>query len=147
MKLQEWVGTPFVGTLMVVMCDGDEELVKYETRAISEIALAGGGTSQGAEVGRIWWEGKYEPYARGKLPQPPLLYGTFDQVARFADLPSVYRAKKHAIESEFKTYGVRYTAHLSHWYDWGSMLYDRFYVLRGGRVEDVWPIAARGRSD
>ncbi len=128
-KLQEWVGTPFTGTLMVVMCDGAQELVDYETRAITDLALKAGGTSQGEEVGRTWWEGKYEPYAKGKLPQPPLMYGTFDQVARFKDLPAIYRAKKEVIEREFGTsYGARYTAHLSHWYDWGSMLYDRFYV-------------------
>lgn len=127
-KLQEWVGTPFRGTLMVVMCDGDPELVAYEAKAIREISLGVGGTDQGPEVGRIWWEGKYEPYAKGKLPQPPLMYGTFDQVARFKDLPAIYRAKKRVIEEEFAEYGARYTAHLSHWYDWGSMLYDRFYV-------------------
>ena len=127
-KLQEWVGTPFQGTLMVIMCDGDDELVDYETRAITDLAERAGGTAQGSDVGRIWWEGKYEPYAKGKLPQPPLMYGTFDQVARFRDLPEIYRAKKRVIEEEFAEYGARYTAHLSHWYDWGSMLYDRFYV-------------------
>lgn len=127
-KLQEWVGTPFRGTLMVIMCDGAPELVGYETTAIAELAIAAGGTSQGSEVGRIWWEGKYEPYAKGKLPQPPLMYGTFDQVARFKDLPAIYRAKKQVVEQEFAEYGARYTAHLSHWYDWGSMLYDRFYI-------------------
>lgn len=127
-KLQEWVGTPFKGTLMVVMCDGDEDLVTYETRAITELAKRAGGKEQGSDVGRIWWEGKYEPYAKGKLPQPPLMYGTFDQVARFRDLPAIYRAKKQIVEQEFAAYGARYTAHLSHWYDWGSMLYDRFYI-------------------
>ena len=128
-KLKEWVGTPFTGTLMVVMCDGAKELVDYEVRAITDLAERAGGTAQGADVGRTWWEGKYEPYAKGKLPQPPLMYGTFDQVARFKDLPAIYRAKKEVIESEFGAqYGARYTAHLSHWYDWGSMLYDRFYV-------------------
>jgi len=128
-KLKEWVGTPFTGTLMVVMCDGARELVDYEVRAITELAERAGGTAQGPDVGRTWWEGKYEPYAKGKLPQPPLMYGTFDQVARFKDLPAIYRAKKEVVEREFgPKYGARYTAHLSHWYDWGSMLYDRFYV-------------------
>src|SRR5690625_749177 len=127
--LKEWVGVPFTGTVMVVMCDGDEELVNYEVRTITEIVDALGGVSRGSDVGRVWWEGKYEPYAKGKLPQPPLMYGTFDQVARFKDLPAIYRAKKELIESEFGSqYGATYTAHLSHWYDWGSMLYDRFYV-------------------
>lgn len=127
-KLKDWVGTPFTGTLMVVMCDGAQELVDYETRAITQLVEAAGGTAHGPDVGRIWWEGKYEPYAKGKLPQPPLMYGTFDQVARFSDLPAIYRAKKKIVEEEFAEYGARYTAHLSHWYDWGAMLYDRFYV-------------------
>ncbi len=127
-KLKDWVGTPFTGTLMVIMCDGTQELVDYETRAITALVEGVGGTSLGPDVGHTWWEGKYEPYAKGKLPQPPLMYGTFDQVARFADLPAIYSAKKKIIEEEFAQYGARYTAHLSHWYPWGAMLYDRFYV-------------------
>jgi alkyldihydroxyacetonephosphate synthase len=127
-KLKDWVGTPFTGTLMVVMCDGSADLVDYETKAITAVVEKSGGVSLGPDVGQTWWEGKYEPYAKGKLPQPPLMYGTFDQVARFVDLPRIYRAKKKIIEEEFADYGARYTAHLSHWYDWGAMLYDRFYV-------------------
>jgi alkyldihydroxyacetonephosphate synthase len=127
-KLQDWVGTPYVGPLMVVMCDGRQGLVDYETAAITALAEKAGGTSLGADIAQTWWDGKYKPYANGKLPQPPLMYGTFDQVARFADLPKIYRAKKKVVEEEFAQYGARYTAHLSHWYDWGAMLYDRFYV-------------------
>ncbi|WP_166983951.1 FAD-binding oxidoreductase [Paramicrobacterium fandaimingii] len=127
-KLKDWVGTPFTGTLMVVMCDGAEELVDYETRAITTLAERASGVSLGPDVGQTWWDGKYEPYAKGKLPQPPLLYGTFDTVARFSDIPAIYRARKSAIEEQFSEYGARYTAHLSHWYPWGAMIYDRFYV-------------------
>ncbi|GAA2228129.1 FAD-binding oxidoreductase [Herbiconiux moechotypicola] len=127
-KLKDWVGTPFTGNLMVVMCDGDQALVDYETAAITAVAESAGGTSLGPDVGRIWWEGKYEPYAKGKLPQPPLMYGTFDTVARFRDIPRIYRAKKEAIESQFGDVGARYTAHFSHWFPWGAMIYDRFYI-------------------
>lgn len=127
-KLAEWVGTPFTGTLMVIMCDGAQGLVDYECSAIEAIGTAAGGTSLGPSAGEMWWEGKYEPYAPGKLPQPPLMYGTFDTVARFADLPGIYRAKKQLIEEQFADVGARYTAHLSHWFDWGAMIYDRFYV-------------------
>ncbi len=128
LKLRDWVGTPFTGTLMVLMCDGDQRLVDYEMAAITALAEKAGGTSLGPDVGRIWWDGKYEPYAKGKLPQPPLLYGTLDTVARFTAIPKIYRARKKAIEERFAEYGARYTAHLSHWYDWGAMIYDRFYV-------------------
>ena len=44
-KLKDWVGTPFTGTLMVIMCDGAEELVDYETRAITTLVEGAGGTS------------------------------------------------------------------------------------------------------
>jgi len=127
-KLKEWVGTQETGNVMVVMCDGAKELVDYESRAIVDIAKSVDATELGSEMGETWWRGKYEPYAKGKLPEPPLMYGTFDTVARFKDIPVIYRAKKAAIENDFAKYGVRYTCHLSHWFPWGSMLYDRFYV-------------------
>lgn len=127
-KLAEWVGTPLTGTLMVIMCDGDRRLVDYETQAITTVAESAGGGSRGSDVGQIWWDGKYEPYAPGKLPAPPQLFGTFDTVARFKDVPGIYRAKKLVVEEKFAEYGARYTAHLSHWFDWGAMIYDRFYI-------------------
>ena len=127
-KLKDWVGTPFTGNLMVIMCDGDDDLVDYEIKAIAALAEQAGGRSLGPEVGQIWWDGKYEPYAKGKLPAPPLMYGTFDTVARFRDIPAIYRAKKEIIETQFADVGARYTAHFSHWFPWGTMIYDRFYV-------------------
>lgn len=127
-KLKEWVGTSFTGNLMIVMCDGEQELVDYEMRAVTALAERAGGRSLGPEAGETWWEGKYEPYAKGKLPAPPQLYGTFDTVARFADVPKIYRAKKEVIETRFRDVGARYTAHFSHWFPWGTMIYDRFYV-------------------
>lgn len=127
-KLAEWVGTSFTGTLMVIMCDGPQGLVDYECAAIEAIGTGAGGTSLGPSAGETWWEGKYEPYAPGKLPEPPTMFGTFDTVARFADIPEIYRAKKKLIEEEFADVAARYTAHFSHWFDWGAMIYDRFYV-------------------
>jgi alkyldihydroxyacetonephosphate synthase len=127
-KLSEWVGTTFVGTLMVVMCDGAQALTDYESTAITQLCEQAGGESLGPNAGQVWWDGKYEPYKKGKLPQPPLLYGTTDTVARFRDIPRIYRARKEAVEQEFKAYHARYNCHLSHFYDWGSMLYDRFYI-------------------
>jgi alkyldihydroxyacetonephosphate synthase len=127
-KLKEWVGIPFTGTLMVLMCDGDPGLVSYEASAITDLAGRAGGTPLGPDIGQLWWDRKYEPYAKGKLPAPPMMYGTFDTVARFSDLPKIYRAKKQIIEDTFAERGARYSAHFSHWFPWGGMIYDRFYV-------------------
>ncbi len=127
-KLAAWVGTEFTGNLLVIMCDGPEALVAYEASAIAALCERAGGTSLGPSVGEIWWAEKYEPYVPGKLPQPPVLYGTFDTVARYRDVPKIYDAKKRIIEEQFGEYGAKYTAHFSHWWDWGTMIYDRFWI-------------------
>ncbi len=127
-KLAAWVGTEFTGNLLVIMCDGPQGLVDYETAAIAALCERAGGTSLGSSVGETWWAEKYEPYVPGKLPQPPVLYGTFDTVARYRDVPRIYEAKKKIIEEQFSEYGAKYTAHFSHWWDWGTMIYDRFWI-------------------
>jgi len=77
---------------------------------------------------QTWWDGKYEPFSKHNAPAPPTVFGTTDTCARFAALPGLYEAKKRTIEEGFAEYGARYTAHFSHWYPWGGMIYDRFYV-------------------
>jgi alkyldihydroxyacetonephosphate synthase len=64
------------------------------------------------------------------------VFGTTDTCARFAALPGLYEAKKRTIEDGFAEYGARYTAHFSHWYPWGGMIYDRFYVDDGPEDPD-----------
>ena len=32
------------------------------------------------------------------------------------------------MEKQFAHHKARYTAHFSHWFPWGGMIYDRFYV-------------------
>lgn len=64
----------------------------------------------------------------GKAPRPPTIFGTTDTVCTFADMPDLYRAKRKNVEEGFAEYGATYTAHFSHWYPWGVMVYDRFYV-------------------
>ncbi len=127
-KLADWVETGVTGNLLIVMCDGATDLVDYEAAAIRDICLRVGGIDHGGSVAETWWNGRYEPFAPGKLPQPPMIYGTFDTVARFRDVPAIYRAKKEVTETRFKEYGARYSAHFSHWFPWGLMVYDRFYI-------------------
>jgi len=54
-----------------------------------------------------------------------------DTCARFEDLEKIYWAKKKVIEEGFAEYKARYTAHFSHWFPWGGMIYDRFYIDNG----------------
>jgi alkyldihydroxyacetonephosphate synthase len=108
--------------------DGDEAAMTLEEAAVAAACAESGALDLGSGPAQTWWEGKYEPFSKGNAPAPPQVFGTTDTCARFVDLPGLYAAKKQTIEVGFSEYGARYTAHFSHWYPWGAMIYDRFYV-------------------
>ena len=127
-KLNDILGTDLEGSLLLVVCDGDQRLADLELEAITGICVGQGGHDLGPVPARTWWDGKYEPYAKGKAPEPPTIFGTTDTVCTYDKIADLYRAKKKTIEEGFAEHGARYTAHFSHWYPWGTMVYDRFYV-------------------
>lgn len=126
--LKERVDIEQEGVLMVIMCDGDRRLADLEATAIRELCLENGGTDVGEAPAKAWWDGRYEPHAKGKTPEPPRVFGTTDSCCTFDKIDDLYHAKKAVVEDGFREYGARYTAHFSHWYPWGTMVYDRFYV-------------------
>jgi alkyldihydroxyacetonephosphate synthase len=127
-KLSEFLNLGVQGVLMVIMCDGAKSLTDLESKEIDLICTGVGGKPHGPQVGQNWWDGKYEPFKHGNIPAPPMIYGTTDTCARFNDLPAIYKAKKEVVEKQFAHHKARYTAHFSHWFPWGGMIYDRFYV-------------------
>jgi alkyldihydroxyacetonephosphate synthase len=127
-KLATWIEADVSGVVMVVMCDGPAPLVDYEVAEIERLCRDAKGQSHGPELGQRWWDNKYEPFAHGKAPAPPMVFGTTDTCARFDKINAIYDAKKRTIEEGFAEYGATYTAHFSHWFPWGSMIYDRFYI-------------------
>lgn len=130
-KLGKVIGRDISGAVMVICCEGHSRLVEIEADAVVRICRSGGGEDLGPELASSWWENKYRPFASGHAPAPPTIFGTTDSVTTFARLPRLYAAKKRAIEEGFAHLGARYTAHFSHWYPWGGMIYDRFYVDNG----------------
>jgi len=154
-KLSSWLNLGVEGVLIVVMCDGTKELTALESHEIAKLCESVGGKSYGPEVGQMWWDGKYEPFKHGNIPAPPQIFGTTDTCARFEDLERIYWAKKEAIEVGFAEYGARYTAHFSHWFPWGGMIYDRFYIDNGPKDSDeaialhdrVWDAAIKASLD
>lgn len=127
-KLSSWLNLGVEGVLLIIMCDGVKELTALESSQIATLCQSVGGKSYGPEIGKMWWDGKYEPFKHGNIPAPPQIFGTTDTCARFDDLEKIYWAKKKAIEEGFSQYKARYTAHFSHWFPWGGMIYDRFYI-------------------
>ncbi|HUG83099.1 MAG TPA: FAD-binding oxidoreductase [Euzebya sp.] len=127
-KLTEMLDLGTTGVLLIIVLDGKEAAMDLEDRGIRDVCASAEGTDLGHGPAQTWWDGKYEPFAKGNAPTPPTVFGTTDTCARFAALPGLYDAKKAVIEEGFAHYGARYTAHFSHWYPWGGMIYDRFYV-------------------
>jgi alkyldihydroxyacetonephosphate synthase len=116
------------GVLLIIVLDGHESSMALEEARIREVVDVNDGVDLDEGPARTWWDGKYEPFSKHNAPAPPTVFGTTDTCARFSALPRLYEAKKHTIEAGFADYGARYTAHFSHWYPWGGMIYDRFYV-------------------
>ncbi len=127
-KLTSMLNLASAGVLLVVVLDGYEDSMDLEEARIRSVTDLNDGIDLGSGPAETWWDGKYEPFAKHNAPAPPTVFGTTDTCARFAALPGLYEAKKRTIEEGFADFGARYTAHFSHWYPWGGMIYDRFYV-------------------
>ncbi|MDF2966915.1 MAG: alkyldihydroxyacetonephosphate synthase [Nocardioidaceae bacterium] len=127
-RLTSMLDLDTAGVLLILVLDGHESSMAIEEDRIREVCAVSDGRDLGDGPARTWWDGKYEPFAKHNAPAPPLVFGTTDTCARFSALPGLYEAKKRTIEAGFAEYGAQYTAHFSHWFPWGGMIYDRFYV-------------------
>jgi alkyldihydroxyacetonephosphate synthase len=145
------LGLNVEGALLVTGCDGNEESVALEERQIEEICTSLDGKEQGREAGETWWRSRYKFYYPPFTPTLPTLFGTVESTTTFDRIYGLYQAKKQALEGGFRDWGLQYTAHFSHWYSWGVMVYDRFYVERPPsdprealRLHNrIWAVAAR----
>lgn len=122
------VGHKLSGVNMVVMVDGFEDIAAAQMAHIQRIVESNKATDRGEEEGRHWWEHRYDFYRPPLQPAYPQLYGTTETVTTYDRIAELYRAKKETVETNYAEWGARYTAHFSHWYAWGTMIYDRFYI-------------------
>ena len=114
------------GCFMNVTCEGIERIVDVEMDIVVEICKKYGAQDLGSEYGEKWYENRITFFYPGHIMDIPQMFGTMDTVARFKDIEKIYWAMKNAIESNFPD--VRFIAHCSHWYEWGTMIYDRFIL-------------------
>lgn len=126
--VQKVLGIQAEGSFMVVGVDGQKDMVALEKREIAKICATLNAEDLGSEPGEIWWKERYKFYFPPFCPDLPELFGTTDTVTTFDKLLPLYQAKKKTIEEGFADFGAKYTAHFSHWYPWGGMIYDRFFV-------------------
>lgn len=121
-------GLDLDGNYMVLMFDGDEEIAELQLKRALEICEKNKGEDLGSELGKHWWDTRYVAYKPPVHPAYPQLYGTPETVTTYSNIVKVYDEKKKLIEEKYKKWDAKYTAHFSHWYSWGTMIYDRFYI-------------------
>ncbi len=126
--VQRVLGLQVEGSYMVVGTDGMKEMVDLQKKKIAEICAGLEAKDLGPSSGEAWWKDRYKFYFPPFCPDLPELFGTMDSVTTFDKLIPLYEAKKKTIEEGFKEFGAKYTAHFSHWFPWGGMIYDRFFV-------------------
>ena len=114
------------GAFMNLAIEGIADIVAVEERIILDICKKYNALDLGPEYGEKWYENRITFFYPGHIMNNPQMFGTMDTVAPYKDIEKIYWAMKHAIEDNFPM--ARFIAHCSHWYEWGTMIYDRFIV-------------------
>ena len=124
--IKDVLGIERDGAFMNLAVEGTEIIANMEMDKIFEICAKYEAEDMGAEYGEKWYENRITFFYPGHIMNNPQMFGTMDTVATFSNIEKIYWAMKHAVEDNFP--GVRFIAHCSHWYDWGTMIYDRFIM-------------------
>jgi alkyldihydroxyacetonephosphate synthase len=111
---------------MNLAVEGDKRITELEMEIIKEICGKYHAQDLGSDYGEKWYENRITFFYPGHIMNNPQMYGTMDTVSDYSHIEKIYWAMKNAVENNFK--GVRFIAHCSHWYEWGTMLYDRFIM-------------------
>lgn len=120
------LGVPKKGAFMNLALEGIKEIVDVEMKIVKDIVKKYNGEDMGPEYGEKWFENRITFFYPGHIMDIPQMFGTMDTVADYRNVEKIYWAMKNAVESNFP--GVRFIAHCSHWYEWGTMIYDRFIM-------------------
>ena len=132
-SLEKAVAAGLDSETMVIMVDGDHSaMVEVESALCRDLCMAQGGRELSPTIGETWWEKRYVFYHPPHSPQLPQIWCTMDMTADFTHIEAVYREVTRAMhEAVDPAWGMTVKTHLSHWYDWGSMIYPRFGIPKG----------------
>jgi alkyldihydroxyacetonephosphate synthase len=126
------VGEDLTGIYTVLAFEGEAEAARLEERRTLAIAAEAGATLLDPELGRRWWDRRYDFYHPPHNPELPSIWGTLDVVATYDRIGAVYEALRTAVREPYADVGLELRMHFSHWYLWGTMIYGRFIVPDGG---------------
>jgi alkyldihydroxyacetonephosphate synthase len=126
------VGEQLRGVYTVLAFEGEAEAAALEERRTLELAREAGASVLDPELGRRWWDRRYDFYHPPHQPELPAIWGTLDVVATYSRVEAVYDALRRAVREPYRADGLELRMHFSHWYPWGTMIYGRFVVPDGG---------------
>lgn len=124
--IKKIIGVEEKGSFLNLALEGNKRIVDIEMEIVCDICQKHGARDLGSEYGEKWYENRITFFYPGNIMDIPQMFGTMDTVADFKHVEKIYWAMKNAIESNFPD--VRFIAHFSHWYEWGTMIYDRFIL-------------------
>ncbi|MDQ6772074.1 MAG: FAD-binding oxidoreductase [Candidatus Dormibacteraeota bacterium] len=132
LTLSPVVGADLPDVCAVLCFEGQADLVAAERSHLLGLAAGAGGRQLDSELGRVWWDHRYDFYGPPHAPELPAVWGTIDVVARYSRLGETYQALQEAVARPYAQRGLKLRSHLSHWYPWGAMIYARFVLPDGG---------------
>jgi len=130
-SLSRVIGRSLTEPTTVLVFEGRPELIRVEASLAVDHGIACGGRELERSVSEAWWNYRFDFYHPPHYPTLPAMWGTIDVVATYDRILPTYTALQQALVPRFADYNLRLTTHLSHWYDWGSMLYARFMIPEG----------------
>lgn len=139
------------GCYIVIGLDGEEERMDIDEKRVMRICEERGGKPLTTKHAWNWWNRRYTfHYPKHNLDFPSL-FGTMDTLCTFENMENLYYTKKRVLEEKYKAWDLEYIAHMSHWYPWGVMVYDRFVVPNPPQDADealalhneIWDTAVR----
>lgn len=139
------------GCYIVVGLDGNADQMDLDEKKVKAICEGLGGAPLSTQHAWNWWNRRYTfHYPKHNLDFPSL-FGTMDTLCTFENIEFLYQTKKNVLQEKYKEWDLEYIAHMSHWYAWGVMVYDRFIVPNPPRDpeaaltlhNEIWDTAVR----
>ena len=116
------------GCYLVIGIDGDEDRMDMDEKKIKAICEKYRGKELTTKQAWNWWNKRFTFHYPEHNLDFPSLFGTMDTICTFENMEKLYNTKKKTLEEKYKEWNLTYIAHMSHWYPWGVMVYDRFEI-------------------
>ncbi len=116
------------GCYMCFAVEGDKEITAILEKRAIDICVRYEGEELGNKAAWEWWHHRYNFYFPPKALDLPWMFGTMDTLCTFDKIEKLYWTKKKLLEEKYAKWDLQYIAHLSHWFPWGAMVYDRFII-------------------